>query len=167
MLALVLAIYIFQTYLIKKNWRLTQWASATLSILCGLMWIPAYHNSGGTRNAYYTIFVDLDRSFIQGMAQVLYSLSVIELAKPGIEATTYELIITVGNACLTLNGILGSSLLLAVFAVAVITPPDEHYLTSSLPFSHLGLNLTPFIAFSGIISFYLTPLYRYTITVCS
>ena len=115
MLALVLAIYIFQTYLIKKNWRLTQWASATLSILCGLLWIPAYHNSGGTRNAYYTIFVDLDRSFIQGMAQVLYSLSVIELAKPGIEATTYELIITVGNACLTLNGILGTSLLLAAF----------------------------------------------------
>lgn len=118
MLALVLAIYIFQTYLIKRNWRFTQWASASLSILAGLMWIPAYYNDGGTRNAYYTIFIDLDRSFISGVSQVLYSLSVIELAKQGIEATTYELVITVGNACLTLNGILGTQLLFAADSTA-------------------------------------------------
>ena len=32
---------------------------------------------------------------ITGIAQVLYSMAIIELAKPGLEATTYELIITV------------------------------------------------------------------------
>ena len=36
----------------------------------GLLWIPAYYNSGGLRNAWYTIFIDLDsvriaRSFVR------------------------------------------------------------------------------------------------------
>lgn len=118
MVALVFAVWLFQTYLIKKNWRITQLVSSTFAIVLGLLWIPAYHNDGGTLNAWYTIFIDLDRAFVGGIAQVLYSLSVIELAKPGIEATTYELIITVGNACLTLNGILGTQLLLPTNAVA-------------------------------------------------
>jgi hypothetical protein len=42
---------------------------------------------------------------------VLYSLTVIELSKPGLEATTYELIITVNNAALTLNSIIATQLL--------------------------------------------------------
>lgn len=131
MLALVAAVWLFQTFLIKRNWRVTQLASSTFSILLGLLWIPAYYNDGGTLNAWYTIFIDLDRSFIAGIAQVLYSLSVIELAKPGIEATTYELIITVGNACLTINGILGTQLLLPMNAIACqeatwgSCPPDS------------------------------------------
>lgn len=35
----------------------------------------------------------------------------IELAKPGQEATTYELIVTAGNAALTVNGIISTQLL--------------------------------------------------------
>jgi hypothetical protein len=46
-----------------------------------------------------------------GIIQVLYSMAVIELAMPGQEATTYELIITVGNAALTVNGIVSTQLL--------------------------------------------------------
>lgn len=38
-------------------------------------------------------------------------MAVIELALPGQEATTYELIITVGNAALTLNGVISTQLL--------------------------------------------------------
>lgn len=38
-------------------------------------------------------------------------MAVIELAKPGQEATTYELIITVGNAAILLNGVLSTQLL--------------------------------------------------------
>ena len=30
-----------------------------------------YYNSGGTMNAWYTIFVDLDSSFVGGLAQVV------------------------------------------------------------------------------------------------
>lgn len=49
--------------------------------------------------------------FAQGISQVLYSMAVIELAKPGQEATTYELIVTVGNSAILLNGILSTQLL--------------------------------------------------------
>ena len=38
-------------------------------------------------------------------------MSVIELSKPGLEATTYELVITVGNAASTLSSIIATQLL--------------------------------------------------------
>lgn len=91
-----------------------------------MVWIAVYYNAGGTQNAWFTIFIDLDQVrivlkypylyylmqyFAQGLSQVLYSMAVIELAKPGLEATTYELIITVGNAALLVNGILSTQLL--------------------------------------------------------
>ena len=101
-LALVAAIYLFQTYLLGVNWRFTQWTSSVVSLLLGLLWIPAYYDSSGLMNPWFTIFIDLDRSFISGLSQVLYSLSVIELARPGLEATTYQLIVTVGNTLIFL-----------------------------------------------------------------
>ena len=57
---LVYAIYLFQTYLINRNWRISEYGSIVISSLLGLLWIPAYYNLGGTRNAWYTIFIDLD-----------------------------------------------------------------------------------------------------------
>jgi ABC-type multidrug transport system permease subunit len=45
-------------------------------------------------------------------------MAVIELAVPGQEATTYELIVTVGNAALTLNGVIATQLLTPMNAVA-------------------------------------------------
>ncbi len=110
-LALVTAVWIFKRYLLAVNWRYTQWGSCFISLLVGLMWIPAYHPNSGVMNPWYTIFVDLDGSFVSGLAQVLYSLSVIELAQPGLEATTYELLVTVGNASLTISSIIGTQLL--------------------------------------------------------
>jgi hypothetical protein len=111
-MALVAAIYLFQTYLLGVNWRFTQWTSSVVSLLLALLWIPAYYDSSGLMNPWFTIFIDLDRSFISGLSQVLYSLSVIELARPGLEATTYELIVTVGNACITVASIVGTQLMI-------------------------------------------------------
>lgn len=125
--ALVVAIYIFQKYLINRNWRLTQYGSTIVASLFGLLWIPAYYNSGGTRNAWYTIFIDLDQSFVNGLAQVLYSLSVIELAKPGQEATTYELIITVGNSASTLSGVFATQMLTPLRCAACENDPSTMY----------------------------------------
>jgi hypothetical protein len=59
-LGLVVAIYLFQTYLLNRNWRYSEYGSIIISSLLGLAWIPAYYNSNGTRNAWYTIFIDLD-----------------------------------------------------------------------------------------------------------
>lgn len=45
-------------------------------------------------------------------------MAVIELAIPGQEATTYELVVTVGNAALTLNGVISTQLLTPVDATS-------------------------------------------------
>jgi hypothetical protein len=58
--ALVLAIWLFQKYLINRNWRYTQYSANIVSSLFGLLWIPAYYNVGGLMNGWYTIFIDLD-----------------------------------------------------------------------------------------------------------
>jgi hypothetical protein len=44
-------------------------------------------------------------------------MAVIELSKPGQEATTYELLITVNNAALTVSGIIATQLLVPLKAV--------------------------------------------------
>ena len=108
---LSLAIWIFRTYLLNKSWRRTSYFSNLFAGTLGLLWLPTYWNSPGARNPYYTIFVDIDQSFVQGISQVLFSMSVIELSKPGQEATTYELLITVCNASLQFSGIVATQML--------------------------------------------------------
>ena len=44
-------------------------------------------------------------------------MAVIELARPGQEATTYELIVTVGNAASVVNGIISTQLLTPMHSV--------------------------------------------------
>ena len=58
--ALVGAIWVFQKYLIRRNWRYSQYASTLFSAVLGLVWIPAYYNMGGLMNPWYTIFIDMD-----------------------------------------------------------------------------------------------------------
>eukprot|EP01032_Pedospumella_encystans_P033616 gene33616-37989_t len=93
--SLVFAIWLFQRFMINNNWRITQVVSCFIAAGLGLVWIAPYYNEGGTRDPWFTIFIDLDTTFAQGLSQVLFSMAVIELAKPGQEATTYELLVTV------------------------------------------------------------------------
>ena len=115
-LALVAGIYFFQRYLINRDWRFTKYLSVIFSSLLGLLWPLAYHDSGGLRNPWFTIFVDLDQQFASGISQVLYSMGVIELASKGLEATTYELVVSVGNSALTVGSVLSTQLLASVGA---------------------------------------------------
>lgn len=48
-------------------------------------------------------------------------MAVIELSKPGQEATTYELLVTVGNSALLVNGIVATQLLTAFKGVSCDT----------------------------------------------
>jgi hypothetical protein len=57
---LVVAIWIFQTYLINRNWRYTQYGSTIISALLSLVWIAPFYNAGGTMDPWFTIFIDLD-----------------------------------------------------------------------------------------------------------
>ena len=120
---LSLAIWLFRKHLLNKSWRRTSYFSNIFAATLGLLWLPAYWNSPGARDPYYTIFVDIDQSFVQGISQVLFSMSVIELSKPGQEATTYELLITVANASLTFSGIVATQMLTPFNAVACENSP--------------------------------------------
>jgi len=115
-LALVGGVYLFQKYLINKNWRTTKYLSVLFASLLALLWPLSFHDSGGLRNPWFTIFVDMDTVFASGITQVLYSMAVIELAQKGLEATTYELVVSVGNSALTLSSVLSTQLLFAVNA---------------------------------------------------
>lgn len=115
-LAVVVAVWVFQTYLINVNWRTTQYLSFTFTAVLGLQWLLPIYNVGGLRSGWFTIFIDSNQTFAQGITQVLSSMAVIELAKPGQEATTYEMIVSVGNAALTINTIIATQLLGAVNA---------------------------------------------------
>lgn len=110
-LAVVSGIIIFQKYFIHKNWRVTLYLSACLNACFGLLWILCYHNVWGLLNPWFTIFITMNQYLAQGISQVLFSMAVIELAKPGQEAVTYELIISVANAASSMSTILATQLL--------------------------------------------------------
>ena len=109
---MVFAVWIFQSFLIRKNWRLTHYLSSIFANLLGLLWLLPFFNIGTTRNPWFTIFIDLDQSFVNGLAQVLYSMAVIEISKSGQEATTYELVITVNNAAIALSGVFATQVVI-------------------------------------------------------
>ena len=133
-----------------------------------LLWIPAYHNSGGTANSWYTIFVDLDVQFAAGLSQVLFAMSVIEICKPGQEATTYELLISVFNAGLTVSNIIATQILTPLkvtacfgdddctsgkvrVAVVVHSHPISYFLfvlLRSIVFIYYIISKAPFIKYS-------------------
>ncbi len=95
--------------------------------------------------------------FVQGLTQVLFSMAVIELARPGQEATTYEFIITCANAAATINGIISTQMLTPLHSVgcnnddATSCPSDtvdvngrDSYFASNGPqrFTYYTLTLT-------------------------
>lgn len=59
-LALVISIWLFQRFLINRNWRYTQYYSTMTAALLGLVWIAPFHDAGGTMDPWFTIFIDLD-----------------------------------------------------------------------------------------------------------
>lgn len=59
-MALVAAIWIFQRYMIRWNWRYSEYLSVCSAAGLGLLWILAYYDVGGLMNPWFTIFIDLD-----------------------------------------------------------------------------------------------------------
>jgi len=114
--ALVTGIWIFQKFFIHRNWRFTQYLSTILSSALALVWLPVFYNLGGTMNAWFVIFLSFQGVMAAGIAQVLFAMAVIELAKKGQEATTYELIISTANSAGTINSILSVQLLTPMHA---------------------------------------------------
>jgi hypothetical protein len=129
------ATYLFQVYLIKKNWRYTQYFATYFQVALSLLWIGVYYNSSGMRNPWLTIFIDLDtvclniifqiciddesiirQNFSLGLTEILFAVAVIEVAKPGQEASTYEFLSTVLNNGWSFALILSSQMLIPLKA---------------------------------------------------
>eukprot|EP01041_Mallomonas_annulata_P002108 gene2108-4119_t len=131
--ASLLGLWIFKTFWIHKNWRKTSYFSCIVTSILGLAWILVFYDIGGLRNAWFTIFIDLDESFAKGLARVLASLAIIELAKPGQEATTFELLLSMLNASGPISAAISTQLLLPLRAIGCTKGPcatDEVDLTS-------------------------------------
>lgn len=131
-LATVGAVMIFQTFFLKKNWRVTQYLSTLTTSCLGLLWLLAYYDVRGLLNGWYTIFINISQSFASGISQVLFAMAVIELATPGQEAITYELVISTGNAAGTVNGIISTQLLTPFDAIGCSFPPVRPTLSPSI-----------------------------------
>jgi len=110
-------IILFRKYLLNYNWRITQYASSILLAVFGLFFLFAYNNIAGLLNPWYTICINLGQYFASGITQVLYGVTVIEIAKAGQEAITYELIISAHNAASTVSTAIATQLLGATNAL--------------------------------------------------
>ena len=71
--ALVFAIWVFQKYLIRQNWRYTQYAATSFSAFLGLVWIAAYYDAGGTQDPWFTIFIDVDTVRLHSSFDISYT----------------------------------------------------------------------------------------------
>jgi hypothetical protein len=110
-LAVAVGVKIFQVFFLNRNWRTTLYLSVGLTQVMGLAWILVYWNVAGLLDPWFTIFITVNQALAAGVSQVLFSMAVIELAQPGQEAITYELIVSVANAALTVTVVLATQLL--------------------------------------------------------
>jgi len=61
-LGLSLAIWVFKTYLLNRNWRMTQYISTIIASSIGFLWIMVFYDTGGLQDGWFTIFIDLDQA---------------------------------------------------------------------------------------------------------
>jgi len=124
-LTLCVGIYIFKRFLINWNWRYTQLMTTTLIAGLNLAWlIPITCKHGWCRNPWFCISIDSSEQLVQGITQVLMSMAVVELAPKGLEATTYELLVSVANSFITVNVIVTTQLM-APFSLAHVNAANE------------------------------------------
>lgn len=60
-LGLSIAIWVFKTYLINRDWRITQYTSTIISSSIGFLWLFVFYDTGGLQDGWFTIFIDLDQ----------------------------------------------------------------------------------------------------------
>jgi hypothetical protein len=69
------------------------------------------------------VFINTNQQFSQGITQVLFAMAVIEMAKTGQEAITYETVVSVANAGALLSTVVGTQFLEPVHAQACNQEP--------------------------------------------
>jgi len=97
-------VWIFRTYFMNKNWRITfAWTSALLALQHIFELVVIYNVGGIGQNGWFYAFGNCILNIIQGISQVLSSLAVVEISPAGHEAAVYEFLTTMFNAGITLS----------------------------------------------------------------
>lgn len=106
-----LAIYLFQRYMIAANWRVSQRINVIFCALVGLAWILIYHDVWGLMNPWFSVFLQINMSISGAITQLLAGLAITEVAPSGQQTTTYALVLSLANSCMTLSNLLATQLL--------------------------------------------------------
>lgn len=100
----LIGVWIFRKYFMNTNWRVTfVWTTILLGTNCGFQLLVIYNAWGIGQSGWFYAFGNNLLNLIQGIAQVLSSLAVAEIAPAGSEACLYEFLTTMHNSGITLN----------------------------------------------------------------
>jgi len=103
-LLFLLGVWIFRTFLINRNWRLVfVMTSVLLSVNGGFQLLVIYNAWGIAQNGWFYAFASNMLLIIQGIMQVLASLSVMEISPAGLEASVYEFLTSMQNSGISLS----------------------------------------------------------------
>jgi hypothetical protein len=106
----VVGVWLFRRHLMRRNWRLTLFATQAFMALCGCLSIMAIYDSFGiARNGWFYMLQANVPLLIAGVGQIVGSLAVVEVSPPGLEATIYELLISASNGAQSLSVALQTS----------------------------------------------------------
>eukprot|EP00929_Paragymnodinium_shiwhaense_P113670 TRINITY_DN81964_c0_g1_i1.p1 TRINITY_DN81964_c0_g1~~TRINITY_DN81964_c0_g1_i1.p1 ORF type:complete len:683 (-),score=150.21 TRINITY_DN81964_c0_g1_i1:559-2607(-) len=94
----------FRKYFMNRNWRFTfVWTSILTIGQCIIQLLTIYDAWGIGQDGWFFVLGSNILSFIAGIAQVLGSLAVAEIAPAALEATIYETLTSIHNAAIALN----------------------------------------------------------------
>lgn len=100
----LIGVILFRRFFMNRNWRVTfVWTTMLLATNCGFQLLVIFNAWGVGQDGWFYAFGNNVLMIIQGIAQVLSSLAVVEVAPVGFEATVYEFLTTIHNAGITLN----------------------------------------------------------------
>merc|ERR1712196_519105 len=114
-------VWLFRRYFMATNWRFTCcWTGLLQQLETIFVFAVIYDFAGIGQSGAFYCFGDVIVNIVSGIAQVVSSLATIEIARPGLEATTYELLVTVHNCAIAFNTNIVNTLL-PVFHINEIT----------------------------------------------
>jgi len=100
----LLGVFLFRKFFMTRNWRMTfVWTTFLLALNNGFQLMVIYNAWGVGQDGWFYAFGSNILMIIQGIAQVLSSLAVVEISPAGFEASVYEFLTSIHNAGITLN----------------------------------------------------------------
>jgi len=133
-LLFLLGVWIFRAFFMNWNWRFTFVWTSMLTSLNSFFQLLVIHNAWGIgQNGWFFAFGGNLLHIVQGIAQVLSSLAVIEVSPTGFEATVFEFLTTMHNCGVFLNSNL-QNIFVPIFSLHGISA-TTYFPSPSNPFS--------------------------------